>query len=82
MMIMKDSKLSKTEYELKAKMYLAYDTTHKLCNIREIEISHLPRLQSKHTYCFTEQMYAYIIDICIHAYTYIDYREGMPSNVK
>ena len=30
-MIMVDSKMSKTEYDLKAMMYPAYDTPHKLC---------------------------------------------------
>ena len=34
MMIMVGSKMSKTEYDLKTMMYLAYDTPHKLCNIR------------------------------------------------
>ena len=31
MMIMGGSKMSKTEYDLKAMMYPAYDTTPKLC---------------------------------------------------
>ena len=35
MMIMEDSKMPKTEYDLKAIMYSAYDTPHKLCNIIE-----------------------------------------------
>ena len=34
MMIMVGSKMSKTEYDLKAIMYPAYETPHKLCNIR------------------------------------------------
>ena len=34
MMIMVASKISKAEYDLKAIMYPAYDTPHKLCNIR------------------------------------------------
>ena len=34
MMIIIGSKMSKTEYDLKAIMYPAYDTPHKLCNIR------------------------------------------------
>ena len=34
MMIMVDSKISKTEYRLKAIMYPAYDTPHKLSNIK------------------------------------------------
>ena len=34
MMIMVGSKMFKTEYDLKAIMYPAYDTHHKLCNIR------------------------------------------------
>ena len=34
--------MSKTEYDLKAIMYPAYDTPHKLCNIREIKISSNP----------------------------------------
>ena len=29
------SKMSKTEYDLKAILYPAYDTPHKLCNIGE-----------------------------------------------
>ena len=33
MMIMEDSKMSKIDYDLKAKMYSAYDTPDKLCNI-------------------------------------------------
>ena len=33
-MIMAGSKISKTEYDLKAMMYPVYDTPHKLCNIR------------------------------------------------
>ena len=33
MMIMEGSKMSKTEYDLKAIMYSAYDTPNKLCNI-------------------------------------------------
>ena len=33
MMIMEDSEMSKTEYDLKAIMYSAYDTPRKLCNI-------------------------------------------------
>ena len=33
MMIMIGSKMSKIEYDLKAMMYPAYDTTHKLCDI-------------------------------------------------
>ena len=33
MMIMEGSKMSKTEYDLKARMYSAYDTPNKLCNI-------------------------------------------------
>ena len=32
-MIMEGSKMSKTEYDIKAMMYSAYDTPHKLCNI-------------------------------------------------
>ena len=45
MMIMVGSKMSKTEYDIKAIMYLAYDTPHKLCNIRgnkNIQQSRLP----------------------------------------
>ena len=34
MMIMGGSKMSKREYDLKAIMYPAYDTPHKLCNTR------------------------------------------------
>ena len=34
MMIMEGSKMSKTEYDLKAIMYPTYDTPHKLCNIK------------------------------------------------
>ena len=34
MMIMVGSKMYKTEYDLKAIMYPAYDTPYKLCNIR------------------------------------------------
>ena len=34
-MIMVGSKMYKTEYDLKAIMYPAYDTPNKLCNIRE-----------------------------------------------
>ena len=34
MMIMVGSKISKTEYDLKATMHPAYDTPHKLCNIK------------------------------------------------
>ena len=34
MMIMGGSEMSKTEYDLKVIMYPAYDTPHKLCNIR------------------------------------------------
>ena len=34
MMIMVGNKMSKTEYDLKAIMYPAYDTPHKLSNIR------------------------------------------------
>ena len=30
MMVMEGSKMSKTEYDLKAIMYSAHDTTHKL----------------------------------------------------
>ena len=33
-MIMVGSNMSKTEYDFKAMVYPAYDTTHKLCNIR------------------------------------------------
>ena len=33
MMIMEGSKMSKTEYDLKAIMYSAYDTSHKMRNI-------------------------------------------------
>ena len=33
-MIMVGSKMSKTEYDLKAMMYPAYDTPHKQCNIK------------------------------------------------
>ena len=33
MMIMEGSKMSKTEYDLKAIMYYVYDTPHKLYNI-------------------------------------------------
>ena len=35
MMTMGGSKMSKTEYDLKAVMYPWYDTPYKLCNIRE-----------------------------------------------
>ena len=34
MMIMVGSKMYKTEYDHKAIMYPAYDTPHKLCNIK------------------------------------------------
>ena len=34
MMIMVGSKMYKTEYDFKVIMYPAYDTSHKLCNIR------------------------------------------------
>ena len=34
MMLMRGSKMSKTEYDLKVIMYPAYDIPHKLCNIR------------------------------------------------
>ena len=34
MMVMVASEMSKTEYDLKAITYPAYDTPHKLCNIR------------------------------------------------
>ena len=34
LMIIVGSKMYKTEYDLKAIMYPAYDTPHKLCNIR------------------------------------------------
>ena len=34
MMIMVDSKMSKTEYGRKALVYPYYDTSHKLCNIK------------------------------------------------
>ena len=34
MMIMGGSKMFKTEYDFKAIIYPAYDTPHKLCNIR------------------------------------------------
>ena len=34
MIVAGGSKMYKTEYDLKAMMYPAYDTTHKLCNIR------------------------------------------------
>ena len=44
MMIMVGSKMSKTEYNLKAMMYPAYDTPHKLCNIRGIKNFQQPRL--------------------------------------
>ena len=33
MMIMEDSEISKIEYDLKAIMYSAFDTPHKLCII-------------------------------------------------
>ena len=39
---MEGSKMSETEYNLKAKMYPAYDTRHKLCNIKEITLSSNP----------------------------------------
>ena len=32
-MIMEDSKMSKIQYDLKARMHSAYDTPHKLCTI-------------------------------------------------
>ena len=35
MMIMEGSNVSKTEYDLKAIMYSAYDKPHKLCNTSE-----------------------------------------------
>ena len=41
-MIMVGSKMSKIEYDLTAIMYPAYDTPHKLCNIRGIKISSNP----------------------------------------
>ena len=44
MMIMVDSKMSKTEYDLKAIMYPAYDKPHKLCNIRGNQNIQQPRL--------------------------------------
>ena len=34
MMIMVGSKMSKAEYDLKAIIYPAYDTPHKLCDIK------------------------------------------------
>ena len=34
MMILEGSKMSKTEYDLTAIMYSAYDTPYKLCNIK------------------------------------------------
>ena len=33
-MLVAGSEMSKTEYDLKAIMYFAHDTTHRLCNIR------------------------------------------------
>ena len=41
-MIMGGSKMSKTEYDLKTIMYPAYETPHKLGNIRGVEISGNP----------------------------------------
>ena len=35
MMMMGGSNMAKTEYDIKAIMYPAYDTPHILCNIRE-----------------------------------------------
>ena len=46
MMIMGGSKMFKTEYDLKAIMYPAYDTPHKLCNIRGNENIQHPRIPS------------------------------------
>ena len=43
-MIMECSKMSKTEYDLKAIMYSAYDTPHKLCNKGGNYIIQQPRL--------------------------------------
>ena len=42
MMIMIGSKMFKIEYDIKAIMYPAYDTTHKLCNVREIKLFNNP----------------------------------------
>ena len=47
MMIMEGSKMSKTEYDLKAIMYSAYDTPHKLYNISVNLTIQQPRLQPK-----------------------------------
>ena len=44
MMIMGGSKMFKTEYDLKAIMYPAYDTPHQLCNIRGNENIQHPRM--------------------------------------
>ena len=46
MMIMVGSKMSKTQYDLKAIMYPAYDTPHKLCNIWGNQNIRQPRLPS------------------------------------
>ena len=46
MMIMDGSKMSRTEYDIKAIMYPAYFTPHKLCNIRGIKISINPDYHS------------------------------------
>ena len=44
MMIMVGSKMSKAEYDPRAIMYPAYDTPHKLCNIRGNRNIQQPRL--------------------------------------
>ena len=46
MMIMIGSKMYKTEYDLKAIMYPAYDAPHKLCNIKGNTNIQQPRLPS------------------------------------
>ena len=48
MMIMVGSKMFKAEYDLKAIMYPAYDTPHKLCNIRGDWNIQQPRLPSNY----------------------------------
>ena len=49
MIIMVGSKMYNTEYDLKAIMYPAYDTPHKLCNIRGNWNTQQPRLPPNNT---------------------------------
>ena len=56
MMIMEDSKMSKIEYGLKAIMYSAYDTPHKLCNISGNSTIQQPRLPTNNNTHASDQM--------------------------